>query len=190
MSKKKPLKTYSENIDGENVEVKVYKPKRDVKKTNRSKTTSICPECGSTLKVGEFGVWECQGDQLEHWHREFVKFTAANDERKAEILKSISDMGKFLDLYSRWQNAQELADYEFDCGYTNRIHSPNARTRNTIPDPIQVKRIERQLGRKLSEEELYNEDEIWQIGGRFLKFYKKGAKRVKIKRVAIPEDVM
>ena len=94
-----------------------------------------------------------------------------------------------MDLYNRWQNAQELADYEFECGYSNKIFTPNSRHRVTIPDPVQVKRIERHLGRKLTEEELHNESDLWQYSGQYFEKFRDGAKKVKIKHVAIPEDV-
>lgn len=189
MNRKTPIDTYTENRNGEEVEIKVYKPKKAVKKNLKPKTTAICPECNSTIKVNTYGVWECTGDQLEYWHQQFCRFRAMSENKQKEFIETISDLGKFMDLYSRWQNSQELDNYEFDCGYSNKIFSPSSRHRVTIPDPIQVKHIERRLGRKLTEEELHNEDAIWEYSGQYLEKYRDGAKKVKIKHVAIPEDV-
>jgi len=186
--KNKIINTYTEVIDSTEVSIKVMDSSKKSKKTNRAKTTSVCPECNSVLKVNKLGIWECLGNELFYWQQEFIKFRAANQEEKDKILKSISDTGQFIDLYNRWSNSQDLPDVSFDCGYSNRLYPSHSNSKEVIADPIQVVNVERKLGRKLTEEELKNEQDIWQHGGKYLTKYRKGAKKVRIKYITFPDE--
>lgn len=184
------INEYTTEVDGQEVTIKVVKPKEKVKKLLRKRETAICPECGSKLLINNVGAWECSGNMLKIWETTFNKYHAADDEKKVKILATISDVGKFEELYWRWAASIEEDGPEFNCGYTNRLYPPIASNKSRLPDPIFVKRIERQIGRPLTEEELIGEESIWYYRGQYFVKFKEGASRVKIPVVTLPDDVM
>jgi hypothetical protein len=181
---------YITDFEGQEVKVKVVKPKEKVKKINRRRLTDICPECGSKLVVNKMGAWECTGNMLKTWENLLDRYYKADDRKKIEILSKISDVGKFEELSWRWEASMEKDGPEFSCGYTNRLYPPIASNKSRLPDPLFVKRVERQIGRKLTEEELIGESELWFYKGQYLTKYRKNAKKVKIPVVTLPDDVI
>jgi len=190
MKKNKILETIESEYKGQKITVKVLKPKehRVVRSTKRKITS--CPNCMSNLILDEVGLWKCTGDKLKVWEVEFYRYHRAKDKLKVEILTNFSDSGMFLELYDRWAYSQvENEPEEYNCGYTNKTYPPVNHVKVSIPDPIFCGRIEKKLGRKLTEEELLGEHELFFFGGQVLTKYRKGAKRVKIPFIIFPDDV-
>jgi hypothetical protein len=186
--KNKIINTYKEIIDSKEVSIKVVDSSKKSKRKNRSRTTAICPECNSVLKLNNLGIWECTGNELLYWHQEFAKYRIKEEQEKLEFLNTVSDTGQFIDLYNKWINSQELKGVTFDCGYSNRLYPSHSNSKEIIPDPVQVANIEKKLGRKLNLEELKNEQDLWVYGGQYLTKYRKGAKKVKIKYITFPDE--
>lgn len=57
-----------------------------------------------------------------------------------------------------------------------------------IPDPCFTKILEQKLGRKLKEEELYEEEELFFYAGRVLTKYREGAKVIRIPWIILPTE--
>lgn len=187
---KKYVDEYETTLDGQDVTIKVAKPREKVNKLNRKRTTAICPECGSKLFINNIGAWECSGSMLKIWEKLFNKYEIANEERKLKILSTISDTARFEELQWRWAASTEKDGQEFNCGYTNRLYPPIASNKSRLPDPLFVKGIERKLGRKLTEEELIGEKELWYFKGQYTTKYRDSAKKVTIPVVTLPDDVL
>lgn len=187
------IKNFAEGKVGDaiytsNVKVKKlkYKKKKEFKLVKKEPTT--CPYCLSLLKSNEVKVLECTGDKLRIWEVEFLKFNKLNQEQRNKYLIGISNRDMFIDLYEKWSVIDEKGQRpNFTCGYSNRIFNPISRYRLSIPDPLLIKAIERSLGRELTEEEKFNEKELWQYQGRYSDRYKKGANKVRIPQVVFPE---
>jgi hypothetical protein len=192
MSKNKNKSIQSQQvvqIDGKSVQVTKLKPKKHRSKKHARHTITSCPNCLSTLKLNTFGVWYCTGDRLELWTGELEKYSRMNEQRKQDYLSSISEVDKFLDLFERWQYINERGIREnFNCGYSNEVYPPVSRVKSHLPDPAFVKSLERRMGRKLTEEEKANESELWEWNGVISDIKKKGAKRVRIPWINLPED--
>ena len=176
-------------INGRAVKVTKLKPKRNRSRKYARHTVTSCPNCLSTLRINEFGVWECTGDRLAIWTGEFEKFQKMSLERQNEYLKTMSEPDRFIDLYGRWDyiNADGVRE-NFNCGYTNEMYPPMARIKTSIPDPAFCKALERRLGRELTDEEKANESEIWEWQGIVSTEKRAGAKRVRIPWINLPED--
>lgn len=148
----------------------------------------VCPECGSNLELNEVGIWECSKDKLKLWEIEFKKFDRLNDNQKRKYILLISDVSRFEELYEQWRkvDADGKRPY-FDCGYSNKLFNPISRIRTTIPDPILVSTIEKNIGRKLTDEEKTNEVEIFRQGKAYFSDYKKGRRKVRIPQLVFPD---
>lgn len=180
---------YELNYNGQNVKVTRHKAK-DRKATHNARRAVVsCPHCLSTIRINEVGVWECTGDKLKSWEAEFLKFHGLNNEKKVEYIKGVSADSQFLELYDRWAYAYTTNNpKEFNCGYTNKMFLPISTVKVRLADPIFVKHLERKIGRKLTEEELRGEHELWYYNGMYLKKFKKGAKRVRIPHIILPGE--
>lgn len=183
------LEEIEEEYKGEKVLVKKLKPKK--KKTQRTsrRTTTTCPNCMSTLFINDLNVWECSGDRLKHWEYTFWRYDKTDEKGKVDILSTISDNGRFLELFDRWvycQNAEPKE--EFNCGYSNHSFSPNGGVKVNIPDPIFVKKLENKLGRELTEEEVLGEVDLFWYNGMVLTKYRKDAKKIKIPFIVLPSE--
>lgn len=190
MSKKDIIAEFDIVYNGQTVTVKKFKPKEKRTNYNGARRVSVCPICMSLLKVNAAGLWECTGDRLKIWETEFEKYSAMSDLDKIDYLKNMSVDNMFLELYDKWAYAKaENKPEEYNCGYTNKIVLPIGTNRVKIPDPVRVKFIETSLKRKLTEEELYGEDELWIFRGQVSKNYKKGSKKVTISIITLPDDV-
>jgi len=189
VSKKNVIAEYQTEVEGQSVTVHKYKPK-EKKAVSYGRPNSInCPYCLSHLANDSAGLQQCSGDKLEFWEKEFSKFSKMNDHQKREYVVTISEESQFFELYDRWTYAQNPEHEEkFNCGYTNKIFFPMPSGNVTIPDPMRIAHIEKRLGRALTEEEIYGEEELWQMGKMVLKEYKKGARKVKIPLLRFPED--
>lgn len=186
--KRNVIETFKAEHDGQVVTVERLKPKGPKKVRNKPRSTSICPECGSILKVGEHGSWECTGNQLEIWINQFYQYQRLNDDKKIEFLSKISDQSRFEYLFGRWEHSQEEDGPDFDCGYTNKLYPPHSASKLRLPDPIFCKFLERRLGRKLTEEELYGEDHVYFYAGQYISKPRKGAKKIRIPKITFPDD--
>lgn len=176
-------------IDGRSVQVTKLKPKKHRSKKHARHTVTSCPNCLSTLKLNEFGVWYCTGDRLALWTGEFEKYARMNDDRRKEYLSTISDLDKFIDLFNRWDFINESGVREmFNCGYSNEVYPPISRVKSHLPDPAFVKSIERRIGRQLTEEEKANESELWEWNGVISAQRRDGSRRIRIPWINLPED--
>ena len=121
---------------------------------------NICPNCLSRLLDDE-GIMVCNGDRLKTWEQDFKRYEIMNEAEKQTHLITFSDSEKFLDLYYKWLSVDDSGNRpNFTCGYTNQIFSPTPETRVKIPDPLQVKRLEKKLKRILTASELTGESQI------------------------------
>ena len=190
MKKKQDIfSEYETDYNGEKIFVKVFKVKEKKGPSYGRPSVNYCPYCLSHLKLNEIGLAYCTGDKLIHWEKEFIRYEKLSDQDKAAYMGVISDESEFLTLFDRWKYCQISEPKEqFDCGYTNKLFFPIPTCSVIIPDPIKVANIEYRLNRKLTEQELLGESELWEFGGSILSFYKKGAKRIKIQLIRFPED--
>lgn len=121
---------------------------------------NVCPHCLSRL-IDDDGIMVCNGDKLKVWEKDFKRYEAMNAVEKKEYLIAFSDSERFLDLYNKWAFVDDEGNRPyFGCGYTNQIFSSVPETRIMLPDPMQVGRLEKQLKRNLTEEELQGQQPI------------------------------
>ena len=112
------------------------------------------------------------------WESEFQRYKNMDSIEKKEFLISIADTEQFVDLYSKWSHIDSDGNRpNFTCGYTNQIFSAVPDNRISLPDPLQIKGIERSLKRSLTPEELSGEADIV-ING----------KVIQLKAVVFPDD--
>lgn len=186
----KKLSRYIEEINGQQVTVKVLKPHKKAKNFNKKRATAKCPECGSNLYVDEVGALDCDGSLLKTWENLCKVYHEADDQAKDQIMNTLSDKDKFQELYWRWAVSIESGGTGLThCGYTNRLYPPIASNKSRLPDPLFTKRIERQLGRNLTEEEILGEVDLWYYKGQYLTKWRKNAKKVVIPIITIPDEV-
>jgi hypothetical protein len=179
---------YETEVDGQKVIVQKFKAK-DKKVINNTRSNFIsCPNCLSKLTLDEGGLQKCSGDRLVIWEKEFSQYSLLPKEKQLEYLKKISFNSMFMELYDRWSYSKIDSDDSFSCGFTNKIFLPIASCSVIIPDPAQVKRIEKKLGRKLTEEEIFGEKELFSHRGGIFEEYRDGARTVKITLLRFPED--
>ena len=177
------------DINGKSVKIIKLKTKKNRSKKHARHTVTTCPICLSTLKINQYGVWDCTGDRLTLWVVEFEKFQKMSEVDQKHYLENMSDPQGFLDLYSKWAYRDENDNrVNFHCGYTNEIYPPSCRVKTRIPDPAFVKTIERQLGRELTDEEKINESDIWIYQGKYSIVYVNGSRKVKIPWVTLPGE--
>ena len=191
MSKKRNdvIGEYDLNYNGQTVKVKKLKPKDRKAAKHARRAVVSCPNCLSSIRVNDVGVWECTGDRLQTWVAEFSKYNSLSNEKKIEYIKGVSADSQFLELYDRWVYSVTVNNPdEFNCGYTNKMFLPISTVKVRLADPIFVKHLEKKLGRKLTEEELRGEHELWFYNGMYLKKFKKGAKRVRIPHIVLPGE--
>lgn len=187
MRKKRTVIETEAQIEGQTVTVKTFPGKAKRKVRNARPLSSSCPVCLSVLKLNDIKVWECTGNRLVFWEKEFSKYNTLTDEKKLEYLNKVSNTSRFYELLDRWNYCQETSEL-FDCGYTNEILPPMGIMQIRIPDPVFVKGIEKKLGRGLTEEELLGESELYFYAGQVLTRYRKNAKLIKIPFVLLPSE--
>jgi len=190
MSKNKVISTSTIVIEGKEVTLKKFESKKkkkdNYKFVNRG---SSCPNCFSKLKVDSEGHLYCTGDRLIYWESEFISYKNMNDKQKIKYLEGLGNNSRFLELYQGWEYALNSNGEEiFTCGYTNKIFPLLGNADVRIPDPLFVKTIESKLGRKLTEEELYEEQLIYFYAGNVYDKFKEGAKVLRIPWVIIPKE--
>lgn len=188
-SKKNVIAEYEIEYNGQKVKVHKFKAK-DRKALNYARPSlGACPNCLSRIGVNASGVQYCTGNKLKFWENEFIKFNTMDDKAKVEYLSNITEESQFLELYDRFntQLAAEVKE-DFNCGYINKIFFPVPSGNVTIPDPVKVSNLEKKLKRRLTEEELFGESELWECSGAIGKEYKKGAKRIRIALIKFPQD--
>jgi len=190
MSKNKVISTSTIVIEGKEVTLKKFESKKkkkdNYKFVNRG---SSCPNCFSKLKVDSEGHLYCTGDRLIYWESEFISYKNMNDKQKIKYLEGLGNNSRFLELYQGWEYALNSNGEEiFTCGYTNKIFPLLGNADVRIPDPLFVKTIESKLGRKLTEEELYEEQLIYFYAGNVYDKFKEGAKVLRIPWVIMPKE--
>lgn len=188
MKNKNLINQYKDIYNGQTVTVSKFKTK-DKKVINNTRSNFInCPNCLSKMVVNESGLQKCSGDKLDSWDKEFTKFDSLSDDKKLEYIKNITEESMFFELYDRWKYCKTDTEDTFSCGYTNKIFLAVPNCSVIIPDPTQMIRIERKLGRKLTEEEIFGEKELFVSKGGVFEEYRKGAKTLKIILLRFPED--
>lgn len=177
-------------INGQQITLKKLKPKEKKRESyDIRNSVTTCPNCMSRMTLDEVGTWQCSGNRLKHWESEFVKYRRMNNDDKAKYLGNLSNTSRFLELYDRWEYALNSDGKDtFGCGYTNVLFPLNGSVQVRIPDPLFTKIIENKLGRPLTEEELYEEQEIYFYQGRVLTKYREGAKVIRIPWVVLPTE--
>jgi hypothetical protein len=154
-------------------------------------TTMTCPSCLSTLKLNSSGVWTCTGDRLETWAKDFLTYNQLNDKDRTAFLLTFEDPAIFLNLLDKFNFIDKDGKRSnFQCDFTNKLGSIVHSYSISIPDPILTRRIERTLGRKLTELELNGQSDVFLRQGIYTDTYSKGAKKVKITRIRFPQDVL
>lgn len=189
MKNKNVIAEYETQIEGQVVTVHTIKPKEKKVISYGRPNTNHCPYCLSSLIVDGSGLQQCSGDKLLFWEGEFSKYFSMDEPSKVNYIQTLSEESQFFELFDRWVITLSLDSVEkFSCGYTNKIFFPMPSGNVTIPDPVRVSNVEKRLGRRLTEEELYGESELWQYAGMVLKDYRKNAKKIKIPLIRFPED--
>ena len=170
------------------MKIKLKKPRKA--QTNFRSVERVCPNCLSTLCLDHIGNWSCSKDKLKLWEKEFLKYSALSELKKNEYLLKISDIDQFLFLYTKWEIVDETGNRpNFDCDYSSKLFRPVSTSTIIIPDPIEVKRIEKSLGRILTEEERCGEKPLWVEGNKYYKSFKKGRKKAIIQSIHYPDDL-
>jgi hypothetical protein len=190
MSKNKVISTSTIVIEGKEVTLKKFESKKKKKDNYKFVNSgSSCPNCFSKLKVDSEGHLYCTGDRLIYWESEFISYKNMNDKQKIKYLNGLGNNSRFLELYQGWEYALNSNGEEiFTCGYTNKIFPLLGNADVRIPDPLFVKTIEGKLGRKLTEEELYEEQLIYFYAGNVYDKFKEGAKVLRIPWVIMPKE--
>jgi len=190
MSKNKVISTFTIVIEGKEITSKKFEFKKNKKNSYKSiNSGSSCPNCFSKLKVDSEGHLYCTGDRLIYWESEFISYKNMNDKQKIKYLDGLGNNSRFLELYQGWECALNSNGEEiFTCGYTNKIFPLLGNADVRIPDPLFVKTIESKLGRKLTEEELHEEQLIYFYAGNVYDKFKEGAKVLRIPWVIIPKE--
>jgi hypothetical protein len=75
------------------------------------------------------------------------------------------------------------------CHFTSRNMNFVNQVNTVIPDPMVVKRIERSLKRKLTEEEAVGESKLWFLNGRYFDHEVEYGEEVDIPKVQFPDDL-
>jgi len=115
---------------------------------------NTCPHCMSKL-LDNSGIMSCTGSRLTVWVGDFKRYEKMNNTEKQKFLISFSDSERFTELFTRWSHIDPDGNRSnFSCGYTSKIFSSLPDNRVLMPDPMQVKRLEKALNRKLTEEEM------------------------------------
>lgn len=189
--KKQAIATIEQKGDDtlyDGVVIKKFKARRTKEKTHARRTNPICTNCLSSLVVSGEGKYECSGDRLKIWEKEFLAYTKMSDKEKIRYLMAFSHPDLFEELFEKWSYKEGDGHRpNFECGYSNKIYSLINPLRVMMPDPILVKKIEKSLGRKLTEEELYGEKDIFREGKTYFEDYKKGRIRAKITLIYFPD---
>lgn len=168
----------------EKINVLKLKPKRaKPRKSNAHNTYTNCSDCLSLLKINKEGKWECTGDRLETWKEEFKKYKNLSIDNKNKYLQTLTNKSKFLELYNSWIGGK------LECNFNSRIYSNNHSYSQEIPDPMFVGKIERSLGRELTDEEKYGEIPIYKVGSSYTDSFEEGASLIEIPIILFPEEL-
>jgi hypothetical protein len=177
----------SDIINGVKVtKLKSYKARS---KKNASPFSRNCGHCLSPLIIDSSGLQQCSGTRLQLWHNDFITYQRLNDVQKVAFLKTISEIDRFEELFQRWNYIDEQGNRSnFTCDYTNNLFLPIAKLKTTMPDPIVVSRIERSIGRKLTDLELSGDDVIYKKGNSFFLNFRKDRTIARIPVVTFPDE--
>lgn len=127
-------------------------PRKGIKSKPYQNSLSPCPSCGSRLIVENSGVISCSQKKLSEWYKKCLEYDKAN---KHEQIQLLADNSQLLEMYDRWKQKDASGNRPyFMCDYSNKLFSPLPNYSFLMPDPIQVKRLERRLKRRLFEAEL------------------------------------
>jgi hypothetical protein len=183
------LKEFQTEYNGETITVKKFKIFKNKPSNNGKNKKLLCPNCASFLKADSLGHLKCTGNKLEFWEKEFIRFDKMDNNAKIKYITNISNYSNFMELYDKWKfSVVNNLPEEFNCGFVNDIYPPNGNIQIKIPDPLVVKRLEKKLGRKLTEEELLGESELWAYGGRVLTHWRRKAKQIRIPFIVLPSE--
>lgn len=120
-------------------------------KKNKRQIYHQCPNCMSELKVEE-GEYVCTGDQLTYWKKEIERFKKMELSEQRTYLSNIADESRFNEMLKQGS--------DLTCGFNTRIVNIMPTYSEQIPDPMVVDKMERSLGRRLTDEELENVPKI------------------------------
>jgi len=152
-------------------------------RNNYRKTEFLCPECMSTLKTNEYFVKECSGDRIKEWEKAFKKYRKMNISERTLYLETISNKDKFTDLYNKWEIHGHM-----NCAYSNRIYDIIPNNSVLIVDPLQIKRIEKDIGIKIDLNKLDEESYFWYDGKTYFIEEGPGRHKIKVEWVQLPYD--
>ena len=184
-----PLSKSIESNDFSNIDIKILKSKKEKVYNNAPDFSTTCPYCFSALIKNDVGVFECSGDKLAIWEKDFLKYHSLSEEKKKEYLKTISYIDLFEELYQKWNFIDESGKrVNFTCEYSNKLFNPIAKIKTQMPDPCLVRIIEESLNRKLTEEEKAGEMEIFKEGKKYFADWKRGRTKVKIPILEFPDS--
>ncbi len=116
-------------------------------RVNLRSVHNLCPNCFSQLIPDETGSLSCTGDRLQQWQEELDKYLALPPNKQKDFLSFLSNPDGFL-------NIVNLETKKVYCGFNTKITPIVSDGAIRIPDPLMVNRFEKNLGRRLSEEEL------------------------------------
>lgn len=108
--------------------------------------SNLCPNCFSTLTTNEDGTINCTGDRLTFWKTEAENYKKLSPEDQKQYLDSLEDSSKFLALVATIGS--------LNCGYSSQLSAITSNNSTRIADSMAVGRMERKLGRQLTELEL------------------------------------
>lgn len=169
------------------MKIKPFKPIKSILKPKRGKAFNCfrngsftCPTCLSTLRINKEGIYECTGDKLLIWKSKFKTYEMMSQNQKDNYLESLENKERFLELYEKRNNLT----CEFS-GTSSEIFQP---LQNNIPDPIAIKKIEKSLGRELTEQELEEEFIFYTDGEQFKVEEGIELEAFKIPRIKFPEE--
>lgn len=167
------------------IDVQKLKPKHLRKKgaSNAGRDNNACPHCLSTLKVDRHGNWECTGDRLKMWVVEFEKYDDMTELNKLKYSNTLSNEDKFLTLFTKWKSGDLV------CEYSSNFVNVYSKQKYQIPDPMLVGRLERNLGRELTDAEKLGDQPIYKVNNKYTSIYAPGAEIIEIPMVSFPEDL-
>jgi len=151
-----------------------------VRRTRYRNPKHLCPNCMSSMKLDEKGKYKCTGDRLNLWKKEFERFEKMNTKEREDFLKGIENIDKFMELFNKRLN--------LECDYSSRMVDITPTYSVEIPDPMHVSKIEKALGRRLTELELEEGYKFYTDGNNIFSEKKEGTRYFFIERIIFPDE--
>lgn len=162
------------------------KPKTKIKGNFRD-VELTCPDCMSVLTYDEDYQKICTGNMLQLWEDKFKEYETLTINDKLAFLIAKVDKVRFVYLYKKWKNAV-AAKEAYVCDYSSTIVDPSPDRDTLVPDPIMLKRLERDLQRPLTQLEIDQEQSFYFNGTKYSEIPTDNSRAVKIKWIKFPYD--